>query len=588
MREEIELAPKLKFNALDFACEVVASLGNRGGGKSNGAAVAAEELMDAGVQVIVLDYVSIWSSLRLAPDGETPSRFKIPVLGGPHGDLSLQPGAGALVADALASCHSSAVVDLSSFSKTDRCRFAADFAESFFRAKKKHPGPVQILLEESQRFVPQHLFKGQERMLGAWEEIAEVGRNFGIGLHLISQRPQKISKDVLNLADTVFAYRCNGVLERKAISEWVQEHGAQGRAEVQDQLPSLERGQAIVWSPSRKIFGRYQVRKKSTYDAGATPTHVRADVKTTPIDLGVLEQSMREVVEESRDNDPRVLRGKISRLEAALAESKTLREIVREVEVAPRKLLGEVEGLSGDVGALAASVERVRLDVSRILADLGKISSPGGWERREGDDLGKISLPGDGVRREGAGPVGGDRVPPRPAPARCPPAGLRRPLARPGESQVGNSGLRRMLVALAQCPRGLTSAQVGVRAGISSKSGTFTTYMARARSSGWVVDEGRVHKVTREGIEALGDYETLPAGRELADFWTRELSGGAARMLQAVLRAYPDYLTYEQVGVEANISHRSGTFTTYLSRLRKLELVTGERGVVRASEELFE
>lgn len=35
----IKLAPGLEFDAAKFATEVVASLGNRGGGKSNGAAV---------------------------------------------------------------------------------------------------------------------------------------------------------------------------------------------------------------------------------------------------------------------------------------------------------------------------------------------------------------------------------------------------------------------------------------------------------------------------------------------------------------------------------------------------------------------
>ncbi len=41
---QIELAPKLRFEAAEIATEVVASLGARGGGKSNGAAVMVEAL----------------------------------------------------------------------------------------------------------------------------------------------------------------------------------------------------------------------------------------------------------------------------------------------------------------------------------------------------------------------------------------------------------------------------------------------------------------------------------------------------------------------------------------------------------------
>jgi DNA helicase HerA-like ATPase len=155
----------LSFPAAELATEVIASLANRGGGKSNGAAVIVEGLLRAEIPVVVIDYVGIWSSLRLKTDGKTPSEFFIPVLGGPHGDIPLAPSAGAVVAEALAEGQSSAVLDVSSFSKADRCRFAADFAESFFRAKKKHPGPVQLVLEEAQRYIPQRLFHGMERMV---------------------------------------------------------------------------------------------------------------------------------------------------------------------------------------------------------------------------------------------------------------------------------------------------------------------------------------------------------------------------------------------------------------------------------------
>lgn len=318
----IHLAPALTFPAAELATEVVASLGQRGGGKSNGAAVIAEGLLNAGIQVIVLDHVGIWFSLRLDASGKHPSPYQIPVLGGQHGDIALVSSTGATVAEALAQSGSSAVLDVSSFGKMERCRFAADFAEAFFRVKKLHPGPVQILLEEAQRYVPQKLFTGQglERMLGAFEEIAEVGRNYGIGLHLISQRPQKINKDVLNLADTVLAYRTNGVLERKAIGEWVQEKGAEGRKEVHDELPGLPRGSAIVWSPNRECYGQFAIKLKSTYDAGATPLHARAAVKTKRLDLVALETAMGAAVEEAKANDPRVLKARVAELERELAK----------------------------------------------------------------------------------------------------------------------------------------------------------------------------------------------------------------------------------------------------------------------------
>jgi Holliday junction resolvase RusA-like endonuclease len=62
---------------------------------------------------------------------------------------------------------------------------------------------------------------------------------------------------------------------------------------------------------------------------------------------------------------------------------------------------------------------------------------------------------------------------------------------------------------------------------------------------------------------------------------------GAARILRTLAAAYPDTLTADQLGEKADLNPRSGTFSTYLSRLRTLELIESGRGWLRASEELF-
>jgi hypothetical protein len=565
MTTKIQLAPGLSFPAAEFATEVVASLGTRGGGKSNGAAVVAEGLLDAGVQVVVLDYVGIWFSLRLDPDGKTPSRFKIAVLGGSHGDIGLASTAGAVAAEAMAISGASAILDISGFSKGDRCRFATDFAEAFFVAKKKHPGPVQLLLEEAQRFVPQKLFTGQERMLGAFEEIGEVGRNYGIGLHLISQRPQKINKDVLNLADTVLGYRTLGVLERKAIGEWVQEKGAAGRERVQDELPSLKVGNAIVWCPSRDLYGKYAIRKKSTYDAGATPVQARAAVHTKPLDLGELEAAMGQAVEDAKANDPRALKAEISRLQKELAKS---------TGKPPEVVAGKTIEVPFVPPEWRSALAKAREQTAFMLVALEKATDATrdaivGLEKCEG------ALPPMPVRRAFA------PAPPVQISRRTP------ALVIHTKREDLGGGLRRMLIALAQRLKGLTNAQIGVRAGLSSKSGTFATYMGRARSQGWINDNGNTRFITEAGLEALGSFDPLPEGQELAAYWIGELGGGASRMLQALVDAYPEALTNAEIGERAGISSASGTFATYMGKIRSLELVTG-RGQVRASAELFD
>jgi hypothetical protein len=126
-----------------------------------------------------------------------------------------------------------------------------------------------------------------------------------------------------------------------------------------------------------------------------------------------------------------------------------------------------------------------------------------------------------------------------------------------------------------------------VRARLSSTSGTFDTYLSRARQAGWVEGDRARLTITRAGLAALGRFTPLPTGRELLEHWLQELGqSGAARMLSALAEVYPRALSKAALGQAANISSTSGTFDTYLSRLRRLELVEGKTEL-RANEELF-
>ena len=282
--------------------------------------VVCEQLLDAGIQVIIMDPVGVHYALRLAPDGKRPSPYQIPVLGGRHGDLVLAPTAGAVVGEALARSNDSCVLDISSMRKGERIRFSGAFFEAFYEGKKENPAPVLLCLEEAQSFAPQIMYKGsgQEQMLGAIEDLAAQGRNFGAGVWLNSLRPQKINKEITSLMDLVFGFRLTGVHERKSVKEWLQEKGADGRNEIDGELPSLQAGHAFVWSPAVfNIFGKYHIQQKTTYDAGATPLHARAKVKLKTLDLAELEAQMGKVVAETKANDPRVLKARRRRVGAA-------------------------------------------------------------------------------------------------------------------------------------------------------------------------------------------------------------------------------------------------------------------------------
>lgn len=566
------LAPELAL-PIEVVTEKLAFLGRTGSGKTYAAQKLAEEMYRVGAQFVVLDPVGVWYGLRLAADGKDAG-LEVPVLGGLHGDIPLETGAGALIANLAVDRGVSMVLDVSQFeSDADKARFAQAFADRFFFRKKAVPSAVHLFVEEAQEFVPQNPQREEARMLHAFTRLLKIGRNFGIGGSLISQRPQEVNKKVLNLAELLFAFQMTGPQERKTVQGWIEEKGID--EDIAGELPKLARGEPHVWSPAwLRISKRVVIGTKHTFDASATPTvgKTAAVRPLAPIDLERLRADMAATIEKAKQEDPRALRARIAELEAALRKkgSAPVQEKVARVEV-PVLKDAQVKRLEVTLHAAEKLSERTLA----ALSEMARAASMAMQVLRERRSMPQsVPLP--------AVPVMSRSVERRLAIQRS-----ARPVPESGDEAVGRGGLRRILTALAQRPQGLTLRQIGVRAGLSSRSGTFSTYLSRARGAGWIVDSGGVARISQEGLAALGEYDPLPSGPALLDHWLRELGdSGAARMLRVLADVYPTTLSLEQLGEKADISSRSGTFSTYLSRLRSLELIEG-RGEVRASGELF-
>jgi len=574
MAKTLDFSPDLKLPD-DAVTQTFAFLARKGAGKTYGAGKLVEELHANGDQVVVIDPVGVWYGLRLAADGKKLG-IPIAVFGGLHGDIPLEPTGGALVAKTVVDRGASVVLDLSQFRKNDRKRFVVDFAEELFHRKKANRSPMHLVVEEAQVFVPQRVMGDEARMLGAFEDLVKLGRNFGIGVTLISQRPQSVNKDALNQTECLVVLQTNGAQERKAIEAWIVEQGLDV-GELVDTLPRLERGEAWVWSPSwLGVTKRIRIGKKWTFDASATPERGVKAATVEPLDpvaLDELAQAMAATIERAKAEDPKALRQELAK---AQAEIVTLKKAAPPPPPPAKVKRLEVPILKdGQLARIEKLVERAReagseaLTAAKVLADaISPAMAPA--PRPAPSTSAPPSYPPKRTEYTRAA------APPRRADSNGDAS---------DDASVGNSGLRRMLTALAQRPQGLTNRQLGIRAGVSSRSGTFSTYLSRARSQGWIDGRGTL-KITDAGLAALGPYDPLPEGSALAEYWLRELGeSGASRMLRALLAVYPAALDASTLGEQANISHRSGTFSTYLSRLRGLELVEG-RGELRASEEL--
>ena len=100
------------------------------------------------------------------------------------------------------------------------------------------------------------------------------------------------------------------------------------------------------------------------------------------------------------------------------------------------------------------------------------------------------------------------------------------------------------------------------------------------------VQQGKVF-ATESGVAALGeDFEPLPTGIALQEYWLDRLPIGESKILQVLIEAYPKAVDRETLS-EA-IGQKRSTRDAYIQRMGAKELVESVgRGEVRASENLF-
>lgn len=309
----LKIAPGLAL-PIDAVTETFAWIGTRGGGKTYGAKVMVEEMLGAGLQVVIIDPMPAWWGLRASADSKGPG-LDIAIIGGSRGDVPLEAAGGVVAADLVAVDGVSAILDLSELSKGKRRQFVVDFAERLY---EKNREPMHLVVEEADMFVPQNA-RGEERMEGAFEDLVRRGRGRGIGISLLSQRPQVVNKNVLELSENFIAFRALGTRSRDAIDDWFDAHADKAtREEVSNSLPSLDTGEAWFYSPHfLHTLKRVRFREAITFDSSATPKpgeRRRQPKKLAEIDMAALADRMAEAIERKKAEDPAELRKQLAAL----------------------------------------------------------------------------------------------------------------------------------------------------------------------------------------------------------------------------------------------------------------------------------
>lgn len=552
-----------------------AILGKTGSGKTVVAKGIVEKLLDQHRQTCIVDPTGAWYGLRLMAD-EKSKGYDVVLLGGQHADIPLAERSGAAVARLVTEQGASVVIDTSGFTVGEYTRWFIDFAGTLYTTIRN---PLHLVIDEAHYFAPQGGGKvdiDTGKMIHAANRLMSGGRSKGVRGMLITQRPAKLHKDSLTCADTLIAMRVIAPQDRAAIKEWIDGAGdaAQGKV-VLDSLAQLKRGEGWVWYPEGGVLERVQFPMMRTYDSSATPAHgAKAGPKVGEIRLDEVKASMAEAVKEAEANDPNLLRAKITALEAAakkgtpaapapkaapLDTAPLIARATRDAQTAMKRSLAPIlRNLEGEAARIGKSLEshRVGLDAFRTLIEAPLAEVP--------------AAPVLHLSRNAATPKA-----------------LWEPkLSLNGHTPNGSlaKGERAVLIAVAMYQDGITREQATILTGY--KRSTRDAYIQRLATSGSVQVNGDAIVVTDQGIAALGgDYEPLPTGDQLREWWLGRLPEGERRVLEALIPYHPEGV--DRQTLSESTGYKRSTRDAYIQRLSTRRIVEARGARVLIRQELF-
>ena len=270
-----------------------------GHGKSNAAADLVEDVLDNGAQVIVVEPIPEWHTLK--------ARYNnVVVVGGPYQDLPLEPGFAHEYVLSVLEKGISLVVNVSDIEDdSEQLRFVSSFLWNLYRLEQKYRRVLFLVLEEADIWAPQMWDQNSKQSLSRVSLIAKHGRKIGIFPILISQRPADLHKSPLSQCNVnLFGkFTSPADLDTKTGIMFVVKK--QHLAITEEQIMHLETGNFIVTDKN----GVHQVRaRKRLCPHGADTPLVEAKPFSADLSnaLGSLRDEITKALEAKKEEESQV------------------------------------------------------------------------------------------------------------------------------------------------------------------------------------------------------------------------------------------------------------------------------------------
>lgn len=581
----------------DTVTSTLVVYGGKGMGKTNFGAVLLEEMTKVGLRWCLLDPMGVAWGLRHSRDGKGPG-VECLILGGPHGDIPIEPTGGEVVADLVADERVNVIIDISrrangeAWGVGEKIRFATDYGKRLLQRQAglvngRRREPLFQVIDEAARFIPQTVRSGEAQVamcVSVWAQIVEEGRNFGLGVGLLTQRSARLNKDVAELADVMIAFRTIGPNSVAAVMDWLGEHIEKSRAkQMVEQLRTLPRGSALLVSPGwLQHEGIIAIRERETFDSSATPKPGEQAKKVTgkaaTPDLQKYSERMAATIEKAKADDPKELKKRITELERELAKKlqtvaaePAVKEKLVEVPWLPEKDYARLESIFGKL--------MVESDLLKQKAQAIFESMDGLRGCQEQIHVGLTQRADMGARK--ITPRENNHTPVKnPAPKPIAPSNGN------GSDITLNSTAQRILGTLAAWyPKSLTESQVASMNGLKARGGAWGKVLRDLRAAG-MIESGNPLKATEKGVEhADVDIAVPQSTDEVLNLWRPKLSGTAAKILDVLVAQKGNGVEQEDVADLLGVKATGGGWGGNLRQLKAAGLLVSDGRRIAANRE---
>lgn len=542
---------------------------NSGGGKSYTLRRFIEQTFGK-KQIIILDPEGEFGNLR--------SKFDFVYIG-EGGDAPAEPRSAALLARRLMETKANAIIDIYELG-SKRSEFVKNFMDAMVNMPKELWTDCFIILDEAHKFAPEK-GQGESVALSSVVDMASLGRKRGYCLVPATQRPSKLSKDVVAECNNKLIGRASLDIDRKRSAE---ELGFHTKEEILS-LRDLQPGEFYVFGPaiSREVvkttIGDVEVKppKRGTGRSIkiAPPT---AKVKAILKQLADLPQEAEKELKTVAELKAEIIRLKripvpVPAVPAAMGVSQWR---------AYGQERGYYEYFEKQIVEARDKEWEKRVEVER-----------GGWSRQSAGYVKAFKdIEAALVRAGNSSEIIRSAIPPKPLPVVIDLKKDIPPLPKTVQVEPINlsteaisKGELAVLKALAQYPQGVTRPHLTVMT--TYKKSTRDRYINYLQQKGLVEVNGAYVLATEAGALALGDdFQPLPTGQELIDHYEKTLPAGEWKLLEVMLEfgnagTHRDYLT-ERTGFQKSTRDR---YINYLQARGLVEAIGA--GLVRASEFLI-